>query len=122
MAETPNRPTRDLGFFRAMIDQGRVSWALFTDSRVPLLLKAIPLGALAYVISPIDAVPDVFPILGQLDDIGILMGAMSLFNTLAPADIVTYHLERLHMIDSPRLNRRDDGITIDVKAKNDKRQ
>src|SRR5262245_37628069 len=105
MAETPNRPVRDLGFFRALLDQVRLTWALFTDTRVPLLLKLIPLGALLYVISPIDAIPDVFPILGQLDDIGILMGAMSLFNTLAPADIVGYHLERLRMIDSPRFNR-----------------
>jgi uncharacterized membrane protein YkvA (DUF1232 family) len=121
MAETPNRPVRDLGFFRALIDQVRLTWALFTDSRVPLLLKVIPLGALAYVISPIDAIPDVLPILGQLDDIGILMAAMSLFNTLAPAEIVSYHLDRLRMINTPRFNRRDDGITIDVKAKNNKR-
>src|SRR5687768_6820816 len=113
MAETPNRPARDLGFFRQLLDQIRLSWALFTDSRVPFLLKAIPLAAAAYIISPIDVLPDVIPILGQLDDIGILMAAMSLFNNLAPAEIVTYHLDRLRMIDSPQINERD-GMTIDV--------
>ncbi len=44
------------------------------------------------MISPIDFIPDVIPVLGQLDDLAVLMGAISLFNNLAPADIVQEHM------------------------------
>ncbi|MDY6938340.1 MAG: YkvA family protein [Cyanobacteriota bacterium] len=33
----------------------------------------VVLGTLAYLISPIDISPDIFPIIGQIDDVAILM-------------------------------------------------
>lgn len=42
---------------------------LFTDSRVPLAEKAMLVGAIAYVISPLDLIPDVIPVIGQVDDL-----------------------------------------------------
>ncbi|MBE7652158.1 DUF1232 domain-containing protein [Tenacibaculum finnmarkense genomovar finnmarkense] len=38
---------------------------------------AIIVGALLYVVSPIDAIPDFIPVLGWLDDIAIVAFAMS---------------------------------------------
>ena len=65
MSEKPKRSevpsARNPGFFRQLIEQFRLSWALLLDNRVPLALKIIPLGAVAYVISPIDLIPDIFP-------------------------------------------------------------
>lgn len=58
------------------------------DPRVPIWTKAVPVLALLYVISPIDFLPDLVPGLGQLDDIGIALAAMRLFESLAPADVV----------------------------------
>ncbi len=88
-------PRRDLSFFQQLWLQVRLSWALLKDSRVPLTLKAIPLAALVYTLSPIDLIPDVIPILGQLDDLGVLMAALTTFNRLAPPDIVEEHTQRL---------------------------
>lgn len=45
--------------------------------------KAILIGAIVYVVSPIDAIPDVIPVVGWLDDIGVVGYAMvSLSNTI----------------------------------------
>lgn len=86
---------RDLGFLQQIWLQLRLSWALLMDRRVPMALKTIPLLTFVYVISPIDLIPDVIPILGQLDDLGILMTALTTFNRLAPPDIVEEHMLRL---------------------------
>jgi uncharacterized membrane protein YkvA (DUF1232 family) len=45
------------------------------DGRVPLWKKLAGLLAVIYFLSPIDAVPDVIPILGWLDDLGVLSAA-----------------------------------------------
>lgn len=34
--------------------------------------KAIVIGALVYFISPIDAIPDIAPLIGYLDDLGVI--------------------------------------------------
>lgn len=42
------------------------------DPRVPSFAKWLPWLALGYIILPFDFSPDFLPILGQLDDVGIL--------------------------------------------------
>lgn len=38
--------------------------------------KAIIYGALAYLVSPIDAIPDLTPVLGYTDDMGVIAAAL----------------------------------------------
>lgn len=45
---------------------------LLRDPRVPTTEKALFLGAIVYVISPLDFIPDVLPFIGQVDDIYIV--------------------------------------------------
>ncbi len=45
------------------------------DGRVPLWKKLIGLVAVGYFLWPADALPDVVPLLGWLDDIGVLSAA-----------------------------------------------
>jgi uncharacterized membrane protein YkvA (DUF1232 family) len=45
------------------------------DGRIPLWKKLAGLLAVVYFLSPVDALPDVLPILGWLDDIGVLSAA-----------------------------------------------
>ncbi len=85
----------NLNFFRNFILQARLVWLLMTDRRVPLWLKAMPIGSLAYLFVPIDAVPDVIPILGQLDDLAVLLLGMRLFVEFCPADAVAEHMQTL---------------------------
>ncbi len=42
----------------------------------PLWAKTVIYGALTYFISPIDAVPDITPVLGYSDDLGVLVSAV----------------------------------------------
>jgi uncharacterized membrane protein YkvA (DUF1232 family) len=34
--------------------------------------KAIVIGALIYFISPVDSIPDISPLIGYLDDLGVI--------------------------------------------------
>ena len=40
-------------------------------------MKATILGALGYLISPIDAIPDFIPVAGFSDDLGVLAAAIA---------------------------------------------
>ena len=55
-----------------LLDDVRALYRYMTDGEVPWYSKGLVIAALAYFISPLDAVPDVAPILGYLDDIGVI--------------------------------------------------
>ncbi len=91
----PNDTSAILGWLQDAARQGRLAWRLFWDSRVPLWTKLIPPAALAYLISPVDLVPDVALGLGQLDDLAVLLLGLKLFIEVAPPDVVREHLRAL---------------------------
>ena len=66
---------------------------LLTDSRVPLVEKGLFLAAIVYVISPLDFIPDVFPFIGQVDD--VYMVALTLLRLINRTDetVVREHWE-----------------------------
>ena len=45
---------------------------LLKDIRVPTAEKALFAAAIVYVISPLDLIPDVFPFIGQVDDLYVV--------------------------------------------------
>ena len=45
---------------------------MLKDGSVPTAEKALFLAAIVYVISPIDLIPDIFPFIGQVDDIYVV--------------------------------------------------
>nr|HID15025.1 DUF1232 domain-containing protein [Anaerolineae bacterium] len=81
-----------LAWLQDIVRQARLAWRLFWDRRVPLWTKLIPPAALAYVLFPIDIIPDVALGLGQLDDIAVLLIGVKLFIELAPPEVVREHL------------------------------
>ena len=66
-----------------------LTWSLFREPYVLKPLKAMLLGVAAYVVSPLDFVPDFIPLLGRLDDLLILLVSLEAFTHLAPPDIVS---------------------------------
>lgn len=47
------------------------------DSDTPVWAKTVIVGALGYLISPMDVIPDAIPIVGYTDDLGVLTGALA---------------------------------------------
>jgi uncharacterized membrane protein YkvA (DUF1232 family) len=45
---------------------------LLKDARVPAAEKALFAAAIVYVISPLDLIPDLFPFIGQVDDLYVV--------------------------------------------------
>lgn len=72
----------------------RMVWGLLRDPRTPIGLKAILAAALAYVVLPVDLVPDVLPIIGQADDLTVLLLVLDLFVQNAPPEVRAEHLAR----------------------------
>ena len=54
----------------------KLSWALARDPRLSRARRAAVLAGAAYVLSPIDFVPGVIPVVGQLDDVAVAIGAI----------------------------------------------
>jgi uncharacterized membrane protein YkvA (DUF1232 family) len=79
----------------SLLLQARLAIRLMREPRVPVLLKTIPVLAALYVISPIDLVPDLVPVLGQLDDLGIIVAALELFTRLSPSGAQAFHREAI---------------------------
>ncbi len=48
------------------------------DKDTPLTVKATLVGALAYFVLPVDAIPDVLPVIGFTDDAAVLATATKL--------------------------------------------
>ncbi|MEO8638585.1 MAG: DUF1232 domain-containing protein [Chloroflexota bacterium] len=72
----------------------RVIWGLVRDPRTPLPLKGLLGAALVYLVMPFDLIPDAIPIIGQADDLTVLMLVLDLFIANAPAQVRKDHLER----------------------------
>jgi uncharacterized membrane protein YkvA (DUF1232 family) len=65
------------GALKDVWDKVILLWKLIKDPKAAWGSKAIAIGALLYVISPIDAIPDFIPILGLTDDAGVIAIAVA---------------------------------------------
>jgi uncharacterized membrane protein YkvA (DUF1232 family) len=63
-----------------LINKGRQLWEYLNSGRCSLTDRVLVLGALLYLISPIDAIPDVIPVVGWLDDIGVATAVLAFLN------------------------------------------
>jgi uncharacterized membrane protein YkvA (DUF1232 family) len=81
---------------RTLLDQARLALRLVREPAVPTVIKAIPAVGGAYLVWPIDILPDLLPIIGQLDDIGVVMASLALFVRLCPDALVAFHRDAMN--------------------------
>ena len=86
-----SRPT----LLKTLLAQARLALRLLRDPRVPAAVKAVPALGLLYFVSPLDFIPDVFPILGQVDDLAIVVLALEGFLRLCPHGPRAFHEHEL---------------------------
>lgn len=60
-----------------VIDKALVLYYCLRDPETPAWAKAVIIAALGYFISLFDAIPDLSPIVGFADDLGVLAAALS---------------------------------------------
>lgn len=75
-----------------VLQNGQLAWRLYTDSRVSTALKVLlPVAAFAYFLLPLDFLPDFIPVIGQLDEVAIILLLVRLFISMAPQEVVAEH-------------------------------
>jgi len=85
----------------------RLLYGLITDHRVNAVDKLVVAGAIAYILLPIDIIPDFIPFLGEVDDVFLLILALQRLIENAgrsviqaywagdPADLTAMNLEKV---------------------------
>jgi len=76
---------------RTLVTHARLSLRLLRDPAVPVGVKLLPVVAGLYLVAPIDGMPDFIPVLGQLDDLGVVLLALESFLKLCPESVVAHH-------------------------------
>ncbi|HZR98701.1 MAG TPA: DUF1232 domain-containing protein [Chloroflexota bacterium] len=95
--------------------QARLAFRLLRDERVPTMAKLVVPAALLYVASPLDFMPDLIPLVGQVDDIGILILGVLAFIKLCPRYLVVEHEAALGGQDAPDAGAWPRGNPIDAR-------
>lgn len=72
----------------------RLGWGLFADERVPGRQKATLAAGLGYLALPLDLVPGIIPVAGQLDDLAAVLLALRSVVRALPSDVTGDHLAR----------------------------
>lgn len=94
-------PRAKSGIAVQLVRNARLIWRLLMDRRISPWIKAIIPATVAYLLSPIDIVPDGLLGLGQLDDLAILLLGVKLFLDVCPREIVREHWEDMVSIKTP---------------------
>jgi uncharacterized membrane protein YkvA (DUF1232 family) len=73
----------------------RLAWRLLLDRRMPLLVKTVIPALVAYLLMPLDIIPDFIPVIGQLDDLLLIALTVGLILRFTPVELLEEHIRRL---------------------------
>jgi uncharacterized membrane protein YkvA (DUF1232 family) len=75
-------------------------WHVMRHPQTPTKAKLAALLAVLYVVSPIDLIPDFIPVLGWLDDVGMVTLLLSIAYKLLPKDLYESLRAKVHGTES----------------------
>jgi uncharacterized membrane protein YkvA (DUF1232 family) len=99
MTEDPFPRERVAAMLRRMPAYLRLSWRLAKDPLLSKARRAAVVGAAGYLASPIDLVPGVIPVIGQLDDLAVALAAIRLALAGLSPERRALHLEAVGLTD-----------------------
>ena len=108
---TPQR-----GMTREFVNRLKLILKLMGDPRVSPWVKLIPIGSIAYLISPVDIIMGI-PGIAALDDAAILWIGSNLFVELCPPNVVQEHMQE---IDSNLEDTSDEVVDVEPTDVNDR--
>ena len=73
----------------------KLFWRLLRDPRVSSAPKMLLLLTFAYVLLPIDLLPDILIGVGQIDDLALVLLSLQAFIRLCPREIVGEHVHAI---------------------------
>ena len=80
-------PVRRKGFAKVLKRQAAAMRFALQDPRTPRTAKLLGAAFMAYLLSPIDLIPDFIPVLGQLDDIVLVPAGFFLVWRMIPREV-----------------------------------
>lgn len=76
--------------------QIRLVFYLVKDREVPIYLKVLPFLGVLYALFPIDIIADIVPVLGQIDDLTLLLIGAKVFIEMAPPQVVARYMDQMN--------------------------
>lgn len=89
------------GPLAAIWDKIQAMWRAFNSPATPTHIKALIIGGLIYAVSPLDVVPDFIPVVGLMDDYGVLGVILQQLYRVGIATAVAYTV--IKFLDIKRL-------------------
>jgi len=80
-----------LYYIRQLPNYVRLLGGLITDRRVAIVDKLLVMGAIAYIVMPIDLIPDFIPFFGEIDDLYVLVLALQRLISNAGRPVLLAH-------------------------------
>jgi uncharacterized membrane protein YkvA (DUF1232 family) len=71
-----------------IIGQVKLLWFLYRDPRTPKSFKILVWVIFLYLLMPFDIIPDFIPVLGQLDDLLVVVIGVKFLMKLCPPELV----------------------------------
>jgi uncharacterized membrane protein YkvA (DUF1232 family) len=78
-------------YVRELPNYLRLLGGLLADRRVAIVDKLLVVGAIAYIVSPLDLIPDFIPFLGEVDDLYLLVMALQRLISNAGRPVLLAH-------------------------------
>jgi uncharacterized membrane protein YkvA (DUF1232 family) len=72
----------------------RLAFALMRDKSLRVRHKAVIAGGAAYLVLPVDLIPGIIPVLGQLDDLAVALWSLRIALRGLPPEAAEEHLRR----------------------------
>jgi uncharacterized membrane protein YkvA (DUF1232 family) len=91
-----------LKLFLHLPNFARLYWRLFRDRRVSILPKLLLVLTFLYFVWPFDVIPDFLPVIGEMDDVAILLSGLWLFVRLCPPEVVRATVSDIATRTAPR--------------------
>ena len=89
------RHARDIGI--KVVYAALLLFYAYRRKETPVWARSIILGVLGYLLAPFDAIPDLSPIIGYTDDLGVLSFGLVTIASFINKDVKSQAREKLHV-------------------------